>query len=190
MRRRFLPDGGETDVRRRLAGKLPRDSVFLLFMTLVLAYMLYHLYLTLGYDQESTKTFPLIVLSVTIVIVLADICLRVFSHRVPDEFQKEDEDETAETPETAETEASVQPRRLAIGVLWSVTFLVGILYIGFFTSVFLFTVGYSWINYDSVSPVRRFAIASIWGAFITGFIWVLFVEFLKVSSVFNFGFFI
>lgn len=79
----------------------------------------------------------------------------------------------------------------AIGVaremVWIGAFVLGVVYIGFFTVSIVFSLSYILIN--ETSPIqRRIPISVIWTGVIIGFLYILFIQFLQVSSVWRLGF--
>lgn len=70
---------------------------------------------------------------------------------------------------------------------WILAYVLGIVYIGFFTVSIAFSVSYILVN--ETSPLRRRIPMSIgWTGIILGILYVLFVQFLQVSSVWRLGF--
>lgn len=72
-------------------------------------------------------------------------------------------------------------------MMWITAYVLGIMYIGFFTVTTVFCIVY--ILVKETSPIRRrIPIAILWTALIQGMLYALFVHFLQVSSVWRLGF--
>lgn len=72
-------------------------------------------------------------------------------------------------------------------MVWISLYVFGVMYIGFFTVSAVFCLAYILIN--ETSPIRRrIPIAVVWTGFILGILYLLFLEFLQVSSVWRLGF--
>lgn len=72
-------------------------------------------------------------------------------------------------------------------MVWITAYVLGVIYIGFFTITTVFCISY--ILVKETSPIkRRVALAVFWTAVIQGMLYLLFVHFLQVSSVWRLGF--
>lgn len=72
-------------------------------------------------------------------------------------------------------------------LVWVTAYVLSIIYIGFFTMSAVFSIVYILIN-ETSELKRRIPLALGWTAVIIGVLYVLFVEFLRVSSVWRLGF--
>lgn len=72
-------------------------------------------------------------------------------------------------------------------MVWITAYVLGVIYIGFFTITTIFCISY--ILVKETSPIkRRIPLALFWTAVIQGMLYLLFVHFLQVSSVWRLGF--
>lgn len=153
-------------------------------MSIILAYLLHSFYTTYQFSRPESAQFPRMVIGFTISIILIDLTLKIYPGLTFGESEPEDE-----IP-TSAMELDMDPRGVVISVLWVIGYIIGMNYIGFFTTTVAFVFLYILVYSDAESLVRRILSAAAWSAGITGFAWVLFVEFLRVSSVFRFGVFL
>ena len=72
-------------------------------------------------------------------------------------------------------------------LVWVTAYVLSIIYIGFFTMSAVFSIVYIMIN-ETSELKRRIPLALGWTTVIIGVLYVLFVEFLRVSSVWRLGF--
>ena len=96
-----------------------------------------------------------------------------------------------EDDEEGETQTAGLYKLNPIGVtremIWIAAYVLGITYVGFFTVSTAFCLVYILVN--ETSPLRRrIPIAVLWTTLIMGLLYLLFIEFLRVSSVWRLGF--
>ena len=71
--------------------------------------------------------------------------------------------------------------------VWLIVYVVGVVFVGFFTVSAAFCIVYVLVN-ETSELKRRIPLALGWTAIILGVLYLLFVEFLQVSSVWRLGF--
>jgi hypothetical protein len=72
-------------------------------------------------------------------------------------------------------------------MVWVTAYVLGVIYVGFFTVSAAFSVGYILLN--ETSPLkRRIPLALAWTGGIMAILYLLFIHFLRVSSVWRLGF--
>jgi hypothetical protein len=145
------------------------------------AVMMFFYTLTSNFRVPETGMLPRLVILFSLGVILLDAFLTLFPQLLPSGI-------------VDDTSAGSGFENRDIGLLdvakefgWVLLYLAAMFYIGFFTATFAFAFLYILVNGPESSLVRRGAVAAAWAIGINVFLWVLFVELLQVSSVFQFG---
>jgi hypothetical protein len=167
-----------------LTSRIKENRSYLLFLAVLTAVMVFFYTLTSNFRVPETGMLPRLVIVFSLAVILLDALLTLFPQFLPSQLVED-------------SSASSGFENRDIGLLdvgkefgWVFAYLAGMFYIGFFTATFGFAFLYILLNGPESSLVRRGAVAAAWAIGINVFLWVLFVELLQVSSVFQFGFFI
>jgi hypothetical protein len=106
--------------------------------------------------------------------------------RVGLDAQAPTDESDSEVGEQLEGLYDIDLRGVSVQMAWIVGYVVGVYYIGFFTVSAVFSVVYVLVN--ETSPMRkRIPMALTWTVLVLGLLYVLFLEFLQVSSVWRLG---
>lgn len=165
----------------RIREQIKAEPVYFAFMSLVLLYLMHSWYVTYSFSRSDSAQFPRIVIGFSIGIILLDVALKLYPGLT---FGAKESDEELRITQ----EFEMDPTGVFIAVLWALGYAAGIYFIGFFTTTLMFVFTYILVNSDGEGLRRRAIAGAAWSVGITGFAWILFVEFLKVSSVFRLGF--
>lgn len=164
--------------------KIKEQWPYLLFLITLGALLVYLYTLTWTYRNPETGLLPRLVIGFTLIIILLDILLRVFPQFVPSTIRSDS------STDSGFEQRNIHPLAVVKQFGWVLMYLAGMFYVGFFTTTFLFALLYIYINGPESSRSRRLGIAVVWGLGINAFLWLLFVELLQVSSVFQLGAFL
>lgn len=146
---------------------------------------------TQGYMQESAVVpqFILYLMAATLLMILV---MKFFGDELKDTLGLSD---TEAGFDFDQDEGADQLEGLydinIIGVLkelvWISAYVLSMIYIGFFTATIVFSVVYILVN-ETSGLVRRVLYAVGWSAAVLGVLYILFLYFLRVSSVWRLGF--
>lgn len=165
-----------------IKGRIKQKSHYLAFIIAFIALLAYVYSLTFNYRNEETVILPRLVIYASFVAILVDLLITLFPELLPDSLVSE-----------SSSISGFENRNIrGIDVLkqfgWVFAFLASLQYIGFFTTTAAFSLLYIYVNDTESSTRSRVVAAVVWTLFINGFLWVLFIELLQVSSVFDLGF--
>lgn len=154
---------------------------YLLFLLTTAALMVYVYVLSNEFRLERTGALPRLVVIVTLAVIVLDLLVTTFPQVLPANL-------IPDSPvESGFGERNIGPFDIARQFGWVLAYLAGLNYVGFFTTSFAFAFLYIYSHDTDVARTRRLMASAVWSLFIVGFLWVLFVELLRVSSVFEFG---
>lgn len=181
-----------SDVKTNIASQLG----YVLFLILLLAFLVYYLYLTFGMAQEATWLLPRIAIIFGIVFVLIDLVKVAFFNRLSNALNWDESTEDKDASLVNKVKSTDQRAGilsiLPIGLLkevgWVVAYVGGLYYIGFFTGTFLFTSLYILTHQDKLTKLAV-GKSIVLSSGIVGFLWVLFVHIMGTASVFRLGMF-
>lgn len=102
-------------------------------------------------------------------------------------FDLGQDDEIEESDSNLEGLYDLNTFGVAKEIVWLIAYVLGVIYIGFFTVSAVFSIVYILVN-ETSELKRRIPLAVGWTAVIMGILYALFVQFLQVSSVWRLGF--
>lgn len=146
---------------------------------------------TLGFLQTSAVV-PQFMLYIVAASLMGIVVMKAYGDRIEARlglssatagFDLGQDDSDAQTAGLYEIDAIGVTREM----VWIGAFVLGVVYIGFFTVSIVFSLSYILIN--ETSPIqRRIPLSILWTGVIIGFLYILFIRFLQVSSVWRLGF--
>lgn len=145
---------------------------------------------TVGMDDQVAQ-LPRITIYVTIIMIAVGAVLLVLNSTRWEEllqpsFQSEDDD--GEEVVGVSRYKGFDLSSATLEFSWSIVYVLGVLYIGFFTTNFLFTLVYMYWN-GKGSRIQRLTTGVAWGAFICIGAYLLFVYILNNHIIFRLGMF-
>jgi hypothetical protein len=139
--------------------------------------------------MEMTAIVPQFMMYIVFLSLVGIVLMKAFGNRIVDRLGLQG-DEGYDFGDTEGETAGMYEMDL-VGVAkqmtWITGYVLGIIYIGFFTVSIAFIIAYIMI-YQTSPLKRRIPMALVWTAIIMTFLYVLFLEFLQVSSVWRLGF--
>lgn len=157
-----------------------------------IAFFGYYLYLTFDYSQRETWFFPRVIIALGLLFVVIDLFTVAYADKIKSLLSSNEEsilDEASSRETTEDVEARSYVFSLFKETGWLIGYLVGVYFIGFFTTTFLYSTLYiisHWEARNTKTVVMAVAIA----AGLVGFLWILFVELMNSAAVFRLGYFI
>lgn len=147
---------------------------------------------TLGYLQTSA-TVPQFMLYIVGASLVGIFVMMAYGDRIKDRLRlssasagfefKPDESEGGQMAGLYELDLVGVVKEM----VWVTAYVLGVIYVGFFTVSAAFSVGYILLN--ETSPLkRRIPLALAWTGGIMAILYLLFIHFLRVSSVWRLGF--
>lgn len=148
-------------------------------------------YLEIRSMEPMSAAVPLVVFSlmfVSLILIVADqfsgerISTLLAQHR-----DYADEYDTGEEADAVDT-YDIDMLGVAVQMVWIVLYIVSINLVGFFTMSFAWSVAYILYHERGAPLSRRVVHSLVWSGAIVLALYVLFVNFLRVGSIWNFGF--
>jgi hypothetical protein len=165
--------------------QIKENYKYLLFSSFLLVFFLFHLYLTMGLNNQRSKEFPQLVIYGSILVTLIGIVAVL----LPKSGAHTGDSEDQKFSQTEGKYSSPPIQKIAVQFAWIIGYIAGIRLLGFFSFTAFWAFFYTFYHSDG-SLTSRILSAVISSMFITGFVWILFVYLLQVSSVFRLGIFI
>lgn len=168
-----------------------RDEFILLaFVALVVALV----FLQTRGLLPRTRQVPIIIASMLVVILALTVFMKFFG----DQFQELtgwepggsgilDEIDEGSSGDETEHLFDLNPKKVTKHFAWLVLYLVGLVFVGFWTTNILFPLVYI-MKYETSPLPRRFVYYLLCTGVIVGTLWILFVELLNVQSIWRLGF--
>ena len=173
--------------------KLTEDRDELVFLLVVAAVTVLTYVETLSFMQTSA-TVPQLILSLIGVTLVLIFAMKIWGDAIKERlglsdanagFGLRDDDEADEDESSGLYD--LNPVGVTREMVWITAYVLGITYVGFFTVSTVFSLAY--ILVKETSPLRRRVPMAIgWTALIMGILYLLFIRFLQVSSVWRLGF--
>lgn len=166
------------------------EFAFLLAVAVVIAWAYIQ---TLGYLPTSA-TVPQFMMYIVGVALVGIIIMKGYGDRIKDKLGLSsasagfdlgggDDDSDGQMAGLYELDLVGVSKEMA----WVLAYVFGVIYVGFFTVSTVFSLAYILIN--ETSPIkRRIPLAIVWTGIIMGVLYLLFIQFLRVSSVWRLGF--
>lgn len=158
----------------------------------LIAFFSYYLYLTFGYTQRETWFFPRIIIVLGLSFVIIDLFTVAFRERVNQFFDSGEESVLDQASTGTGEEESIEPKSYVLSLIkevgWLIGYIVGVYYIGFFTTTFSYTTLYVLAHREKRTPKTAVIAVSI-GLGVVVFLWLLFVELMNSAAVFRLGYF-
>ena len=173
--------------------RIKKDRDEFLFLLGVTVFTIWAFLETLTY-QPTSAAVPQLMLTLIGVVVVLTVGWKLWGEQIQDRLNLEDtstgfEVGGDEDPQDSQLAGLYEIDLLGVGreLVWILAYLLGIIYIGFFIVSSAFSISY--ILAKETSPLRRrIPMAIGWTAIILGILYVLFIQFLQVSSVWRLGF--
>lgn len=150
----------------------------------------YFLYATALLTRPDSAEVPWVILSIMVTSLGSIIILRLFGDRIRKNLNISETDDVIEIFDSNDDEVAMFDIDL-VGVAKELliisVYVIGMLYVGFFTSTVAFITGYILVR-DTSPLKRRFIYISVWNIGVLGILYILFVELLNVSAIFRIGF--
>jgi hypothetical protein len=136
--------------------------------------------------RPAGARIPRFTMYAIVALICAHIVLFAFPRLEPDLIEDEGSefDEYLEQVDTMK----VNGPQMLVELVWVVGYIVGMLYVGFFTSSFVFIFLYIYLRETRATGTMRYIIPLVWSTIINVFMYVLFYHLLRVSTVFDLGF--
>ena len=173
--------------------KLTEDRDELLFLLVVAAVTVLTYIETLSFMQTSATVPQLILylIGVTLVLIFA---MKIWGDAIKERLGLSDanagfglrNDEEADEDQSSGL-YDLNPVGVTREMVWIVAYVLGVIYVGFFTVSAVFCLSYILLK-ETSELRRRVPIAVVWTAVIMSILYLLFIEFLQVSSVWRLGF--
>ncbi|WP_418286479.1 tripartite tricarboxylate transporter TctB family protein [Halorubrum sp. DTA46] len=169
---------------------LEKERPDFLFLGGVIVLTAYFVYATASLTRPDSAAVPWVILTIMIASLASILALKLFGDRIRSTLGLAEREKWLDIGDEAEDEEAMFDIDLVgVGkelVIISV-YVLGMLYVGFFTSTVVFITAY--ILVKETSPLkRRLAYVAIWNVGVLGILYVLFVELLNVSAIFRLGF--
>jgi len=169
---------------------LKRERSDFLFLGGVIVLTAYFVYATASLTRPDSAAVPWVILAIMIASLASILVLKLFGDRIRSTLGMPEREEWLDIgDEEEDDEAMFDIDLVGVGKELGIisAYVLGMLYVGFFTSAVVFITGY--ILVKETSPLkRRLAYAAIWNVGVLGVLYVLFVELLNVSAIFRLGF--
>lgn len=172
---------------------LRRERADFLFLGAVIVLTAYFVYATAALTRPDSAAVPWVILAIMVASLVSILVLKLFGDPIRSTLGLAEREEwldigDVDGPED-DDEAMFDIDLVGVGkeLLIISAYVVGMLYVGFFTSTVVFITGY--ILVKETSPLkRRLAYVAIWNVGVLGILYVLFIELLNVSAIFRLGF--
>jgi hypothetical protein len=168
------------------------EFAFLLGVAVVIAWAYIQ---TLGYLPTSA-TVPQFMMYIVGVALVGILIMKGYGNRIKDKlglsaasagFDLGGDDSDSDTEGQMAGMYELDPVGVTKEMAWVLAYVLGVIYVGFFTVSAVFSLAYILLN--ETSPIkRRIPLAIGWTAIIMGMLYLLFIRFLQVSSVWRLGF--
>lgn len=168
----------------------PGESVFLVAVA-VFSVVTYLETTTFMKTSATVPQFILLLIGVTLVLIFT---MKIWGDRIKDmagisdanagfDLNMETEDEDDQMSGLYELNTVGVTKEM----IWITAYVLGVIYIGFFTITTIFCISYILIK-ETSELKRRIPLAIVWTGLIQGMLYLLFIHFLQVSSVWRLGF--
>lgn len=172
---------------------LRKERSDFLFLGGVAVLTAYFVYATASLTRPDSAAVPWVILAIMVSSLVVILVMKLFGdsirHLLGLEEQREWLNIGDEAAGDTDEEAMFDIDLVGVGkeLIIISAYVVGMLYVGFFTSTVVFITGY--ILVKETSPLkRRLAYVVIWNVGVLGILYVLFIELLRVSAIFRLGF--
>ncbi len=164
------------------------DYLFLAGVTVITAYFVYA---TATLTRPDSASVPWVILIIMVASLVAIYVFKLFGDRIRSALGFSEREDILDIGDDGDEDDEAMFEIDLIGVSKELAiisaYVIGLLYVGFFTSTVAFITGY--ILVKETSPLkRRLAYVAIWNVGVLGVLYVLFVELLRVSAIFRLGF--
>lgn len=161
-----------------------------LFLVSVAAFTAFALIETNSFMQESAAV-PQIILYMLGVVLFAIVVMKFAGDTIKQRLGLTETSAGIEIDDEGDDQLSGLYDLDMVGVTvemgWIVAYVLAVIYIGFFTVSAVFIMAYILIN-ETSELKRRIPLSIAWTGLILGMLYLLFLEFLQVSSVWRLGF--
>jgi hypothetical protein len=161
-----------------------------LLLSGVIVLTAYFIYATASLTRPDSAEVPWVILFIMVASLSSILVLKFFGDSIRDKFNMPEGDAKLDVGKSNDDEVAMFDIDL-VGVsnelIIITAYVIGMLYVGFFTSAVVFITGYILIK-DTSPLKRRLMYVSIWNIGVLSILYVLFVELLKVSAIFRLGF--
>ena len=185
----FLP------TRKSMLTSIKNNRAELLFLASMTIATIYFIHATASLTRPDSAAVPwviLLIMTVSLVLIYATILI---GDRLKQVFGPEDDWMNIDANDFASEDRNEDDQVMFEIDLWGVTkelawiagYILGIVFIGFFTSTIIFINAYIFLKEQS-NIKRRLAYQAIWTTSILLILYVLFIQLLRVGAIFRLGF--
>ncbi len=165
------------------------EFLFLAGMSIVTAYFIYA---TASFTRPDSAAVPWVILVIMTSSLIAVYASLLFKQQFT-QLLGGDDGLGIDATDFAETEDHDDQVMFEIDLwgvskelAWIIAYVIGIIFVGFFTSTILFINAYIFLK-ETSSLKRRLALQAIWTTGVLLILYVLFIELLRVGAIFRLG---